>query len=103
MEDLVRIQRRLEVAAHEAGRDDVDVRALVFETARAAVAGVGDLHHGIAVPRHLAEHRRLRRNDTLELVPGGLPRRSGDVARRIRLDAYPVVRYARVVDVERVD
>ena len=62
MEDLVRVERRLELAADVRRREDVDVRALVLQAARAAERRVDDLHDRVALPWRFAEHGDLRRN-----------------------------------------
>src|SRR5436190_20398513 len=89
MEDLVSVQRRLEVARHVHGRQHVDVRALMFETARALERRIDDLEYGIAVPRRLAEHGDLGRDSLLELVPHLESCDAADGTGRVRRETHP--------------
>ena len=76
MKNFVRVERaKYRVAEHDR-RDDVEVRVLMFESRGRAEWEflVGHLHDRVRVPRHLAEHHCLVRNDFSELLEYRSPR-----------------------------
>jgi len=77
---FVRIERsEYRVPEHDR-RDDVEMRILVLEP-RCGAEGktlIGNLHHGVRIPRDLAEDHRLKRKDLRELLEYRRPGERGE-------------------------